>query len=474
MTPLWTAADAMSATGGQATGWDSVSGISIDTRELVPGDLFVSLQGISHDGHVYVAQALEAGAGAAIVSHRPEDVPADAPLLMVGDTLKALRDLAAAARARTKARVIGVTGSVGKTSTKDMLRAMLAGQGQTHAAVRSFNNHWGVPLTLARMPADTDFAVIEIGMNNAGEITPLSQLARLHVALITTVEAVHLENLGTVEAIADAKAEIFDGLELDGVAVLNADNPHYARLARAAGDRRILAFGRAAEAYRLDRVETSALSTVVQASVRGQPLTFKLATPGAHFALNALGALAAAESAGADLARAALDLARWQPPSGRGARIHINLGPAGIDGRLTLLDESYNANPASLGAALDLLAGAKPEGRGRKIAFLGDMLELGPAEDSLHAAMAEHTTISDIDKVHCCGHRMAHLHRALPPVRRGLWLPDSSELATALPKLVDAGDVCMVKGSLGAKMARVVDAIKGLGAVETQDVDGGA
>ncbi|MEM7742556.1 MAG: UDP-N-acetylmuramoylalanyl-D-glutamyl-2,6-diaminopimelate--D-alanyl-D-alanine ligase [Pseudomonadota bacterium] len=467
---LWTAHDAMAATGGTATGWEGVSGVSIDTRELAPGDLFVALEGISHDGHVYVGQALAAGAGAAMVSHVPDDVPEGAPLLVVGDTLDALGRLGAAGRARTGARVIGVTGSVGKTSTKDMLARMLAGQGRTHAATRSFNNHWGVPLTLARMPADTEYAVIEIGMNNAGEITPLSQLARPHVALITTVEAVHLESLGTVEAIADAKAEIFDGLEPGGTAVLNADNPYFGRLSEAAHPNHIVAFGRAAEAYRLVEAVPTAMATVIAAEIHGAPLTFKIASPGVHFALNALGALAAAEAAGVDLARAALDLATWTPPSGRGARLTIALGPGGTDGEITLLDESYNANPAALGAALAVLAADRAADR--RIAVLGDMLELGPTENDRHARMAGNAAIDMIDRVHCCGPRMRHLFDALPAARRGIWAEDSAALAAQIGKQLDPGDTVMVKGSLGAKMAVVVDTIKQLGAVSAQDVDG--
>ncbi len=476
--PLWTAAEAARATGGAVRGdWAAtpgIAGVAIDTREMAPGDLFVALRGENRDGHAFVAQALAGGAAAAMVAGVPEGLPADAPLLMVGDTLKGLRGLAAAARARTAARVIGVTGSVGKTSTKEMLRVMLAGQAPTHAPTRSFNNHWGVPLTLARMPADTGYAVIEMGMNHAGEIAPLSRLARPHVALVTTVEAVHLENFASVEGIADAKAEIFAGLAPDGIAVLNADNPHFARLAAAAAPRRVVAFGRAAPDFALPNfaIEEATLSggcTLVRARVRGKPIAFKIGTPGLHFALNAMGALAAADAAGGDIARAAVALATWTPPGGRGSRETIALGPAGIDGTVTLLDESYNANPASMRAALAVLAASPPTddmgrfNRGRRLAFLGDMLELGPDEEAFHAGLAKLTEIAQIDRVHCCGTRMRALHGALPRAKRGLWCPDSAALAAEVAKAVDAGDVVMVKGSLGACMARVVEAIRGLG-----------
>jgi UDP-N-acetylmuramoyl-tripeptide--D-alanyl-D-alanine ligase len=472
--PLWTAAEAAQATDGTAHGtargdWRA-TGVAIDTREIAPGDLFVALAGENRDGHAFVAQALAAGAAAAMVSRVPDDVPSDAPLLLTGDTLAALGRLGAAGRARTGARVIAVTGSVGKTSTKEMLRAMLAGQGPTHAAARSFNNHWGVPLTLARMPAGTAFAVLEIGMNHAGEITPLSRLARPHVALVTTIEPVHLEHLGSIEAIADAKAEILAGLEPDGVAVLNADAAQFARLAAAAAPHRVIAFGAAAPDFALDEASVFGAATLVRARVEGRPVAFKIGAPGAHFALNALGALAAVHAAGGDICRAALALATWTPPGGRGNRETIALGPAGMDGAVTLLDESYNANPASMRAALAVLAASRPEdglgrvSRGRRLAFLGDMLELGPDEAAFHARLADLPEMDAIDRVHCCGPRMKALHTALPRGKRGLWCEDSARLAAEVAKAVDPGDVVMVKGSLGARMARVVEAIRGLGA----------
>ncbi|MGF1658831.1 MAG: UDP-N-acetylmuramoyl-tripeptide--D-alanyl-D-alanine ligase [Rubrimonas sp.] len=477
--PLWTAAEAAAATGGRARGDWAATGVSIDSRAVAPGELFVALTGDNRDGHAFASDALARGAAAAMVSRLPEGVAATAPLLEVGDTLEGLRALGAAARARLSlsARVIGVTGSVGKTGVKEMLRAMLGAQAPTHAPERSFNNHWGVPLTLARMPADTEFAVIEMGMNHAGEIAPLSQLARPHVALITTVEAVHIENFADESGIADAKAEIFDGLKpLPGggapVAVLNADNRWLDRLAQAAAraGARVVAFGTGAQAQaRLLDAEPHGAATVARAQVGGRDVVFKIAAPGRHLALNALGALAAAEAAGADLARAALGLAEWRPPEGRGARWEVLLGEDAVDGAFLLIDESYNANPASVGAALEVLAATRTEdgvgrvARGRRIAWLGDMLELGDRETAMHAALADHPALARIDQVMCVGPRMRALHAALPEDRRGGWFATSEEAAARARRVTDAGDVAMVKGSNGMRMARVVAALKAMG-----------
>ncbi len=467
---LWTAAEAAATTGGEARGgWEHLTGVSIDTRTIAPGELFVALAGENRDGHDFIPAALSAGAGAAMVARVPEDLPADAPLLVVDDTLEALRALGGAARARSEARVIAVTGSVGKTSTKEMLRAMLAPQGATHAAEKSYNNHWGVPLTLARMPRGTRFAVLEMGMNSPGEIAPLSRLARPHVALITAVEAVHLAAFGSVEEIADAKAEVFAGLEPGGTAILNRDNAHFDRLARHAAGARILSFGTRDADLLLEQATITGLSTVARACIRGRPVTFKLGAPGAHFALNAVAALGAVEAVGGDIARAGLAMADWAPPEGRGRRWRISLGPAGMDGAITLIDDAYNANPASMRAALAVLAASPVThevgrvARGRRLAFLGDMLELGPTEEDLHAGLAELPELDGIDQLHLAGPRMRRLHAALPAEKRGDWFEDSAALAERARRLVDAGDVCMVKGSLGMAMRRVVDSIKALG-----------
>lgn len=462
--PLWTAAEAEAATGGRAAAGFAATGVSIDTRTLAPGDLFVALTA-ARDGHEFVAAALAKGAAAALVSRVPAGVPADAPLLVVPDVLAGLAALGRAGRARFGGRLVAVTGSVGKTSTKEMLRLLLARQGAVHAAEASYNNHWGVPLTLARMPADAAAAVIEIGMNHRGEIAPLAGLARPHVALITAIAPAHLEALGSIEAIAEEKADIFTGLAPQGVAVFPGDHPTTPIMAAAAARHgaRPVTFG-AAEGcdLRLIRVHATAEATVAEALAGGREVLFRLPGAGPHFAANALGALAAAEAAGADLALAALDLAGWSPPAGRGARRRIALDPVEEAG-FELIDDAYNANPASLGAALEMLAGSAPQGRGRRIAILGDMLELGPDEARIHAELAAHPAMAAIDTVHCVGPRMAHLWAALPAFRRGLQAETAEALAGGAAGLVQPGDIVLVKGSKGSRVARVVDALVNLG-----------
>jgi UDP-N-acetylmuramoyl-tripeptide--D-alanyl-D-alanine ligase len=462
MSALWTAAEAAAATGGQASRDWAATGVSIDTRTLEPGDLFVALTA-ARDGHDFVGQALAQGAAAAMVARIPDGVAPDAPLLIVPDVLAGLTALGAAGRARMRGRVIAVTGSVGKTSTKEMLRVMLGRPGVVHASQASYNNHWGVPLTLARMPATTDFAVLEIGMNHRHEIAPLARLARPHVALITTIAPAHLEALGSLEAIAEEKADIFAGLEPGGTAVWPeglTTSPILRTRAEAAGGAS-LPFGPGA-AWHLTEVRATAEATVAEAAAGGQPVLLKLPGAGRHFALNALGALAAATAAGADLALAALDLAHWAPPGGRGARRHVTLDPAEGAG-FELIDDAYNANPASLGAALEMLAAIRPEGRGRRIAILGDMLELGPDEAALHAALADHPAMGGVDRVHCVGPRMAHLWSALPPARRGRKAETAEALAEQAPGLVRPGDIVLVKGSKASRVAIVVDALVKLG-----------
>ena len=463
---LWTAAEAAAATGGHATTEWQASSVSIDTRTLAPGALFVALRDV-RDGHDFVADALARGASAALVSHVPDGVPADAPLLIVPDVLAGLEALGRAARARTQARVIGITGSVGKTSTKEMLRAALSGQGKVHAAEKSYNNHWGVPLTLARMPRDADFAVIEIGMNHPGEIAPLARMADLDAAVITNVAPVHLEAFEDVEGIAREKAAIFEGLRPGGPAVINADLPTAPMLFAAAEARgaRIIAFGETGRDARLIGADILENQTVVQARVTGldgvsHPVVFKLQSPGRHFAMNGLAALTAATALGADLALAATDLGQWQPVAGRGSRRRIVLDFVD-DAAFELIDDSYNANPASVGAALAMLAAAAP--RGRRIAIIGDMLELGPQEAALHADLAALPAIAVIDWMHCVGPRARALWEALPAAKRGHWSEDSAAMAGRVHELVAPGDIVLVKGSLGTRMARVVDGLVKLG-----------
>ena len=470
MTALWTAADAARATGGTATGDWAATGVSIDTRTIRPGDLFIALQA-DRDGHEFAAQALAKGAAAVLISRDPGDLPDDAPTLMVGDVQTALERLGAAGRARTGARVIAVTGSVGKTSTKEMLRACLEGQGAVHAAEASYNNHWGVPLTLARMPRATDFAVIEIGMSNPGEIAPLSRLARPHVAIVTTVAPAHLAQFESVEAIAHEKASIFEGLETGGTAIVNFDIPTANILIRAANraEARVLGFGEAASAHhRLIHADVTRDTTVVEGRAWRTPLLFKIGTPGRHFAKNALACLAAVSVAGADRVPAMMALGTWAPPGGRGVIETIPLDI--VDERLSfeLIDDAFNANPASMAAALDTLGATETTdglGRfagGRRIAILGDMLELGPEEVALHVALKDHPAMAGIRTVHCVGPRMRALWEALPQRQRGEWAERADAIAGRAHHMVDAGDVVLVKGSKGSRVSLVVDALRKL------------
>ena len=453
---LWTAQEAAEATGGRATGNWSVNGVSIDTRTLQPGDLFVALKA-ARDGHDFVAQALESGAGAALVSRVPEGVAQDAPLLIVDDVQTGLEALGRAARARCGARVVGVTGSVGKTSTKEMLAKILETQGKTHASVASYNNHWGVPLTLARMPRDTEFAVIEIGMNHPGEIAPLARQAQPHVALVTTVAAVHLEAFESVAGIAHEKAAIFEGLTKGGAAIVNADIDHADVLRNCAADVKTVEFGRNAADYVLTDVSQSANAVRAHAQVDGRAVAFDVQSAGTHFAMNALGALAACVEMGVGLDQAIAGLSHWSPVTGRGVRESL---PLASGGQIELLDDSYNANPTSMEAALDVLAASQGA---RRIAFLGDMKELGAQEHAMHAAMADVSAMTRVDQVHCIGPLMRALHQALPEAKRGLWFETSDQMAAHLPDLIRDGDVVLAKGSLSMALARIVDGLRKMG-----------
>ena len=463
MTALWTVEAMATAMGAKRHGAlpPSISGLSIDTRTVAPGEAFFAIQGDNRDGHQFVAAALQAKAGLAVVAaDRRDQFPGDAPLLVVPDVLAGLRDLAGAARLRTHAKVIGVTGSVGKTSTKEALRLALSKDGETHASVASYNNHWGVPLSLARCPASARFAVLEMGMNHAGEIAPLSRLARPDVALITTIAPVHLEFFGSLTKIADAKAEIFLGLQPDGVAVLNRDIPQFAHLRRRAneaGVARIVSFGEHAKADAcLIKCVLHPHCSTVQADILGTELTYKVGAPGRHMVMNSLAVLAVAELVGADLALAALALSELKAVSGRGAPIDLDLP----GGHALVIDDSYNANPASVGAALALLGQAPVGPRGRRIAVLGDMLELGPKGKALHRSLAVPVAANAVDLVFCCGPLMHSLWQALPAGQRGGYAETSAALEAQVVPAIRAGDVVMVKGSLGSRMAPIVKALQ--------------
>jgi UDP-N-acetylmuramoyl-tripeptide--D-alanyl-D-alanine ligase len=461
--PLWTSAAMAAAMRAEVNGAlpEAVTGISIDSRTIVPGAAYFAIRGAVHDGHDFVAAALKAGAGLAVVEAAQRDkFAADAPLLVVDDVLAGLVDLAHAARARLDAQVIAVTGSVGKTSTKEALRRVLGAQGETHASPASFNNHWGVPLSLARCPASARFAIFEIGMNHAGEIEPLVKMVRPQVAIITTVEPVHLEFFAGIEAIADAKAEIFEGLQPGGAVVLNRDNSQFARLRRRAkklGISRIVSFGADNKSdARLLELSLHAACSAVHADILGHEVTYKLGMPGRHMAINSLAVLAAASLAGADLALASLSLSQIEPAAGRGVRRTLEVA----SGEATLIDESYNANPASMAAALSVLGAAAVGPHGRRIAMLGDMLELGPTGAELHRGLNEAIKANHIDLVYCCGPLMRNLWEALSTGKRGGYADNAANLEAQAVAAIRAGDAIMVKGSLGSKMKTIVNALE--------------
>ncbi len=462
--PLWSGLGLVAPLRARVSGGvpQPVSGVSIDTRTLEPGDLFFAIKGDASDGHDFVDKAFAAGAHACVVDEAHADaLSGTGSLYVVDDVLAAMANLGRAARARTQARVIAVTGSVGKTSTKEALRVALTSAGTVHASVASYNNHWGVPLTLARMPAETRFCVAEIGMNHAGEITPLVAMARPHVAIVTNVSPVHLEFFPSVEAIADAKAEIFSGLEPGGVAIVNRDSPYFERLdaaARMSPAGLVSTFGAHERAdARLLEITPAANHSIVRARIVGREITFRLGAPGRHLAENALAVLLAAHAVGADLDVAASAMAFFQAGKGRGERALI----ATRNGPFTLIDESYNANPASMGAALALAGTLLPGDGGRRIAVLGDMLELGDRSPELHAGLADDLAAARFDLVLAAGPMMRSLAGTL--FERGLpceWRPSAAELEPIAVDSVHGGDVVVIKGSNGSRMGPIVGALK--------------
>ena len=408
------------------------------------------------DGHEFVSAAFQKGAQAALVTHRPAGVADAAALLTVANTQRGLEDLAIAARARANAKIIAVTGSVGKTTTKEILRIALGALGTTHASAASYNNHWGVPLSLAAMPRDTRYGVFEIGMNHFGEIRSLVGFVRPHVAMVTCIAPAHLEFFGTCEAIVDAKSEIFEGISPGGAAVVPGDSPYVERLvarARQSHVARIVRFGASPKSEaRLIDYAPSGEGAHVSADVCGTPVEFRIGAPGKHIAENAVGALLAVAMADGDVLNAAAALRQFTALKGRGARFAV--------GSIDVIDESYNANPASMAAALALLGSAK----GRRIAVLGDMLEMGPESASHHAALARPIEVARADLVFLCGPQMKALWDILPASRRGGYAPTSAELAPHVTAALKAGDTVLVKGSLGSKMAVIVEALKMRGA----------
>ncbi len=463
--PLWGWDEIVRAAEAIADGTPTcaITGLSIDSRGIAPGEVFVALKD-QRDGHEFVTAAFSRGAAAALVNADYVKQPGDGALIRVVDTLEGLSCIARAARARLspEAGVIAVTGSVGKTSTKEMLRACLSRLGPTHAPEKSFNNHWGVPLTLARMPASTRYAVIEIGMNHAGEIIPLTRLSRPHVAIVTTVEPVHLGHFASVEAIADAKAEIVEGIEPGGVAVLNRDNPHFARLdaaARAHGAD-VVSFGTHERCYvRMVRCVLAADRTDIEADCGNGRIVYSLAAPGRHMAMNSLAVAGAIEALGNDFEgtiHAIGALAGFGAPQGRGARERLSGG----SGAILLIDESYNANPASMRAALEAMALVPRTEYPRRVAVLGDMLELGEAAPELHAGLLSTVEATGVDLVFAAGPDMKALYDRLPVARQGHWAATSDGLVEAVTAQVHVGDTVMVKGSFGSRMGPIVAVLR--------------
>jgi UDP-N-acetylmuramoyl-tripeptide--D-alanyl-D-alanine ligase len=449
MTHLFTADELSHATGGAMLAPIHADGVSIDTRTLQPGDLFVALKTASGDGHAHVAEAMRRGAAGALVHDRAA-CGDETRLLVVGNTQTALTALGAFARERFEGSVIAVTGSVGKTSTKEMLRAALFACGPTHAAHASYNNHWGVPLTLARAPREAAYCVVEIGMNNPGEIAPLARLAGPDVAVITAVEATHIGHLGSLEAIADEKASIFQGILQGGTAIMPSFSPFTARLAaQVPAHARTMMFGDDTLMALEQREDGSAFS----ARIGGETVPVALRAAGRHMVMNALAALTACAAAGADLQLCALGLGNFTPVAGRGAKRKL------LGGRATLLDESYNASGASMRAALSVLRLIQAE---RHIAVLGDMLELGTHSEAEHAGLAKDVG-ECADLLYTCGDWMAYLHRAVPEGKRGAHRADSAALAPVVAAALRPGDAVLVKGSLGSRMRVVVDALEAAG-----------
>jgi UDP-N-acetylmuramoyl-tripeptide--D-alanyl-D-alanine ligase len=451
--PLWTANELLEATGGALSQPFDADGVSIDTRTLAPGHLFVALVGEGRDGHAFLSDALAKGAAGVMI--HDQRVP-EGPVLSVDDTLAGLARLGGFARSRfgeTDGRMVAVTGSVGKTTTKEMLRGALSAFGTTHAAVASYNNHWGLPLTLARTPHDARFCVAEIGMNHAGEIAPLARLARPHVAVITTIAKAHVGYLGSIEAIADEKASIMRGLETGGIAVLPADSSQFSRLRAAAGDAVVLTFGVDGGAdVRLVNREADANGSMLHVDIVGHKAVLRLNAPGQHMAMNAVAALAVVAALGLDPTKAVGALEAFAPLAGRGARRKVAMG----NGSVLLLDESYNGNGASMRAALEVL---RLQPARRRIVVLGDMLELGDEGPAEHADLAE-AVISSADRLFTCGPLMRNLFDAVPDSLRGAHAADSAALAPIVAASIAQGDAILVKGSLGSRMKRVVEAIE--------------
>jgi len=464
-TPLWNnieVAQAVSPLHTVRRTWEA-SGVAIRSADVKPGDLFVALKGELRDGHDFLHEAAARGASAALVSRNPLGPVVQIPLVHVEDTKIALNRLGSAGRNRVSARIAAVTGSAGKTTTKEMLRWMLSGSAKTYATEGNLNNEYGVPLSLARMPSDVEYGVFELGMSEAGEIKQHSKLVRPHVAVITNVAAAHLEFFSSVDAIADAKAEIFEGLAPDGAAVVNRDSPYFDRIvsaAKRAGASQVRCFGRHTESdARLLGWTAQGTSMEVRAAIFDRTLAFVLGAVGEHMALNCVAGLLAVSELGADLEQCTASLREFHAVGGRGNVLKV----ARADGHFTIIDDSYNANPTSVRAAIRLLAETTEQIVGKRTLVLGDMLELGPGAASLHADLLEDLVAAKIDLVHCCGTLCKTLFDALPDSMRGFYAVDSAALGLKVCSSVQTGDVVVIKGSRGSKMELVVNKLRNSG-----------
>ncbi|OHT21268.1 UDP-N-acetylmuramoyl-tripeptide--D-alanyl-D-alanine ligase [Edaphosphingomonas haloaromaticamans] len=450
MTSLWTAFDIAAAVDGEVFGDFAANGVAFDSREVGPGDLFVAMKGETTDGHRFVNGAFAAGAAGALVSD-----PVDGPHVRVADTAAALDALGRAARARTAAKIIGVTGSVGKTGTKEALFAALdrAAPGRAHRSLKSYNNHVGVPLSLARMPAATRFGIFEMGMSAAGELAALTRIVRPHVAIVTAIAPAHSAFFASEEAIADAKGEIFQGLEPGGTAIIPYDSPHRDRLIAAARPfaERIWTFGRGEGAdVRAREAVRGPRGTLIAAVLPGAELTFTLAPPGDHWVSNAMAVIAAVHAVDGDLAAAGLALADMAGLAGRGRRV---IAPV-EGGEALVIDESYNANPASMAATIALLGEEPAE---RRIAVLGDMRELGEKSPLFHASLAQPLVRAGVDFALLVGPEMAALANELEGRIDFAHVPDAAAALDRLDGLIEAGDAVLIKGSNAIGLARLVD-----------------
>lgn len=459
--PLWTSEEIVAVTNGESHKPFKVAGISIDSRSVKKGDLFIALSGPNFDGHAFILDALEKGANGVMVSST-KGLDKNIPFIKVEDTFIALQDLGHGARSRSKARVIGLTGSTGKTSTKELLATALIDQGETHWTTGNLNNHWGVPLTLARLPATANFAVIEMGMNHSGEIELLSKQVMPDIAIITNVSAAHLGNFNSISEIAAAKAEIFRGVAPDGLAIINLDNEHYPQLlaeARTEGISNIESFGiddnADAQLISYTALDDGGRAT---ANIKGQNIDFRLHISGQHQCINALTVFLTAKALGLDLQEIATSLSNLKPVERRGSRVNIKI----IDNEppVTVIDDSYNASPASMRAAIDVLKSLKISGKGRKIVALGDMLELGELGPQLHASLAQDLT-TGVDKILTCGPLMKNLANALPKDNNQHY-DNSQKLADDIAKQLRPHDIILVKGSKSSLMDLVVKRISQL------------